>query len=88
MGLKTMMQHYKKPTPIKWRKIGDYILLTSAFLSGNLPALPFNDNIKVWIGVGINFVGISLKFWTNTKKDPDSETIPETTIENGSEQAK
>ena len=75
MGLKSMIQNYKKPTPIRWRKIGDYILVITGLVQTQLPMLPFADNVKMYVGMAVNFIGISLKFWTNTKKDDD--TLPE-----------
>ena len=81
MGLKAMINNYKKPTPNRWRKIGDYILLITGLIPIQLPMLPIPDNQKVWIGAGSTFVGITLKFWTNTKKTPDPE--PEPDIEQG-----
>lgn len=71
MGLKSMINNYKKPTPVKWRKIGDYILVVQVFITGSLPTWPLPENQKVIIGSIVNFIGVSLKFWTNTKKHPE-----------------
>lgn len=70
--VKTMWAHYKKPTPLKWRKIGDYILLLTAFIDGSLPKWPIPDEYKIWIAAGVSFIGITLKFWTNTKKEENA----------------
>lgn len=84
MGLKSMISNYKKPTPKKWRKIGDYVLLVTGLVPMQLPLLPIPDNQKVWIGAISTLLGITIKFWTNTKKDP--EVMFEE--ENGNEQPK
>jgi hypothetical protein len=73
MSLKSMIKNYKKPTPTRWRKIGDYVLLVTGLIPVQLPMLPIPDNHKVWIGAASTFLGITIKFWTNTKKDPDTE---------------
>lgn len=70
-AFKQMLDNYKKPTPNKWRKIGDYILVIQVFVTSSLPTWPLPEHQKVIIGSIVNFVGISLKFWTNTKKHPD-----------------
>lgn len=73
MSLKSMMQNYKKPTPNKWRRVGDYVLILQVFITGQLPAWSFlPDHTKVIVGSVVNLLGVSIKFWTNTKKDDDS----------------
>ena len=64
-----IFENYKKPTPAKWRKIGDYVLVLQMFLSANIPALPIPENTKLWVMLAVNFIGTTVKFWTNTKKD-------------------
>lgn len=68
-----MIKNYKKPTPIKWRKVGDYVLVLQVFITGQLPLWPMPDNTKVIIGSVVNFVGVTIKFWTNTKKEETGE---------------
>lgn len=72
MNIKQVIDNYKKPTPMKWRKIGDYVLLLQVFVTGQLPLWPVPDQTKVIVGSIVTFVGISVKFWTNTKKDDDN----------------
>lgn len=69
-------ENYKKPVPIKWRKIGDFALVISTFLSGSIMGLPLPDSEKLWIIFILNFISTCLKFWANTKKDPDPNPIP------------
>lgn len=63
------MKNYYKPTPAKWRKIGDAILLTTATLSTLMMTAPFNDHtisITVWL---LSVVGVIGKVLTNFFKD-------------------
>jgi hypothetical protein len=63
------MKNYYKPTPAKWRKIGDAILLTTATLSTLMMTAPFNDHtiaITVWL---LSVVGVVGKVLTNFFKD-------------------
>ena len=63
------MKNYYKPTPRKWRKIGDAILLTTATLSTLMMTAPFNDrtiSITVWL---LSVVGVVGKVLTNFFKD-------------------
>lgn len=79
-----MWARYKQPTHPKWRKIGDYILLVTGFVTASLPTWSFiSAENKVIIGAITGFVGMTLKFWTNTKgKGPDSENGEETAQQN------
>jgi hypothetical protein len=63
------MKNYYKPTPAKWRKIGDAILLTTATLSTLMMTAPFSDHtisITVWL---LSVVGVVGKVLTNFFKD-------------------
>ena len=66
-----MIKNYYKPTPAKWRKIGDSILATSVFItSGGLLAFDMLNQIftakelKVIIGCAFA-LGVIGKFLTN-----------------------
>ena len=59
-----MIKNYWKPTPAKWRKIGDICLLLSVSLSG----LSAFEQFK-WYGIGLAvLLGVG-KFLTNFKYD-------------------
>lgn len=63
------MKNYYKPTPAKWRKIGDAILLTTATLSTLMMTAPFTDHtiaITVWL---LSVGGVVDKVLTNFFKD-------------------
>jgi hypothetical protein len=63
------MKNYYKPTPRKWRKIGDAILLTTATLSTLMMTSPFSDHtisITVWL---LSVGGVVGKVLTNFFKD-------------------
>lgn len=68
-----MWARYKEPTHPKWRKIGDYILLLTGFITTSLPTWTFlSAEHKVIVGAITGFVGMTLKFWTNTQgKGPE-----------------
>jgi hypothetical protein len=63
------MKNYYQPTPTKWRKIGDAILLITATLSTLMMTAPFSDkviSITVWV---LSVVGVVGKVLTNFFKD-------------------
>lgn len=63
------MKNYYQPTPKRWRKTGDAILLTTATLSTLMMTAPFSDktiSITVWI---LSVVGVVGKVLTNFFKD-------------------
>lgn len=65
------MKNYYQPTPKKWRKIGDAILLITATLSTLMMTAPFSDKtiaITVWI---LSVVGVVGKVITNFFKEED-----------------
>jgi hypothetical protein len=69
--MKNTISNYMKPTPAKWRKIGDFVLIIQAVLSANIPALPIAENKKIWAMLVVNLIGTTVKFWTNTKKEDE-----------------
>lgn len=60
--LKSLWKNYKKPTPDKWRKIGDSILAVSLFLTTTTVSIPHIDK---WIPFTAAALGIIGKFLTN-----------------------
>lgn len=71
------MKKYYKPTPVKWRKLGDAFLLFSAGLSGAVMGLPISDNSRTWVLFAVNIVGIIGKVITNfAGPDEDQPVTP------------
>lgn len=65
------MNNYYKPTPKKWRKIGDAILFGTATLSTLMMGAPFSDktiSITVW---SLGVIGVIGKVITNFFKDEE-----------------
>jgi hypothetical protein len=56
--------NWNKPTPKKWRDIGDAALGLCAALSAGIAAVPIPDNIKIWILPVLNLIGAAIKFLT------------------------
>lgn len=54
-----MLKNYYKPTPVKWRKLGDALLAVS------LIGIPANLAGHEWIGITLFGIGIVGKFLTN-----------------------
>jgi hypothetical protein len=65
-------ENYKKPTPVKWRKRGDYALVLLIALQPFLMTAPFSDKVKWYIDVIFTFLLVTFKFWTNTKKQNET----------------
>ena len=65
------MSNYYSPTPKKWRKIGDAILLGTATLSTLMMGAPFDDrtiSLTVW---GLSVIGVVGKVITNFFKEEE-----------------
>lgn len=67
--MKKVWEDYKKPVPIKWRKIGDFSLVVSTFLSGSLMGLPIDEHQKLWSIFILNFISTCIKFFANAQKE-------------------
>jgi hypothetical protein len=72
-----MMANYWKPTPKKWRKIGDSLLAVAALLSigglwqfDNLKDIFTNTELKIMIILSI-LLGVAGKFLTNFFKESE-----------------
>ena len=75
------MKNYYKPTPTKWRKIGDSLLACAAVVSGGgllafdeLKEIYSSHELKIIIGATL-ILGITGKFLTNFFKE-DSTPQP------------
>lgn len=63
--MRKLIENYKKPTPIKWRKIGDMVLLAIPVLELQLESLPVQINPMLkW---SITCFLVLFKLYTNTK---------------------
>lgn len=68
------MKNYYKPTPIKWRKLGDAVLFLSTGVSGLIMAAPVTDHTKTWIMLGLSIVGLVGKTLTNFFSDDNNSS--------------
>lgn len=68
-----MINNYYKPTPKKWRRIGDAILFISASISAFIPTSPLDEGSKLWAMFGLNIFGVIGKTATNFFKENDDE---------------
>ena len=73
--MKNLMKNYWKPTPKKWRKIGDSILAVATFVTAGgliefdkLEKLYSPKELKIVIGIFFA-LGVTGKFLTNFFKD-------------------
>ena len=66
------MKTYYQPTPKKYRKIGDAILIGCASLSALVMGSPLTDNGKAWTTFILNVVGVAGKVISNFAKEEDS----------------
>lgn len=73
------MKNYYKPTPKKWRKIGDAILLGTASLSALMMGAPLSESAKTLTIFLLNVIGVVGKVITNFFKEDepkqDSNTL-------------
>lgn len=63
---------YYKPTPVKWRKIGDAILFLSTAIGGLIMGAPITDAQKAWAVISCNLFGVIGKTITNFFKEDDA----------------
>lgn len=61
------LKGYYKPTPKKWRKIGD------ALLGVSLIAIPAELSGYPWISISVFFIGVIGKFLTNFFSDDEQQ---------------
>lgn len=67
-----LLDNYKRPTPAKWRKIGDAILLGSTSLSAMMMGAPISEHTQTWLIFILNVIGVAGKILTNFFKEDDS----------------
>lgn len=58
-----MLNNYKKPTPLRWRRVGDALLAVS------LVAVPAELSGHTWLSISVFLVGVIGKFLTNLFSD-------------------
>ncbi len=64
-----MLKNYYKPTPVKWRKLGDALLAVSVAITG----FAMYGNVQ-WVALTALITGVIGKFLTNFFKDDDIKT--------------
>ena len=62
---KTLSEKYAAPTPIKWRKIGDSILVGTRGMSAVMMGAPVPEHYTIWIIFVLNVAGVGGKILTN-----------------------
>jgi hypothetical protein len=76
--MKSLWDSYKKPTPVRWRKIGDFALVMLPVIQVGLMGAPegtFSPGQQYWIGFASSILIPAFKFWTNTRKEISLTTI-------------
>lgn len=68
-----LLSNYHGPTPKKWKKIGDTIMLFGAGASTGVMGLPLPDNQKLWIVWGLGILTLIGKAVTNLATTDDAE---------------
>lgn len=64
---------YKKPTPARWRKIGDGALVLTLAIKPLVESIPIQDDIlKQWLVWATEVLLVLFKFWTNTQTDENN----------------
>lgn len=71
MNMATLKENYYSPTPKKYRKIGDTILMITTGLQPILAGAPMPEGIKVWVMVAISILGLIGKGITNLYTEED-----------------
>jgi hypothetical protein len=64
-----MLKDYYKPTPVKWRKLGDALLAVSVTITG----FTMYQNVQ-WVALIALITGVIGKFLTNFFIEDDTET--------------
>lgn len=67
--MKTLIENYKKPTPPKWRKIGDFALVMIPAMVVSVMNLEIEPGLQKLIVECLSLTLVAIKFWTNTKID-------------------
>lgn len=62
----TKKQFYE-PTPVYWRKIGDFALVLLVAIQPMVLEMPIVETTKYWIDCSIVLILVGVKFWSNTK---------------------
>lgn len=63
--MSTVTKKYYEPTPKKWRKVGDTILIFCTAIQPMTMTLPLTDAQRVWVNFGIGVTGVVGKIITN-----------------------
>lgn len=60
------IRNYYKPTPIKWRIVGDLLILLIPIFTVLISEAPnLDDAVKYWLGGGLNIALVIGKYITN-----------------------
>lgn len=62
---KSLTEKYTAPTPVKWRKIGDSVLVGTSGMSAIMMGAPLPEHVTIWLIFVLNVVGVGGKVITN-----------------------
>lgn len=77
MEWKLKGEYYKKPTPIKMRKLGDSILIAGPLLQSAIMGLPLTETQKIWVNFSITISTLIGKLITNFFTEDSQVTNPQ-----------
>jgi len=80
METKASIKNYYKPTPKKWRKLGDALIVAIPTVQGAIMGLDISLRAKAWIVLVISVILATGKFLTNFFAD---EPASEVNADNG-----
>lgn len=66
--MNNLIENYKSPTPKKWKKIGDFIMVVGGGATTSVMGLPLTDSQKLWIVWGLGMLTLIGKGLTNLVK--------------------
>jgi hypothetical protein len=72
---KKLWLDYKTATPARWRKIGDFALLTIPVIDGILLSIPtkwMDMEMTKFLSSIWSLLALGIKFWTNTHKENEN----------------
>ena len=71
--IKRGYERYKKPTPRKWKILGDIILVMCAAASGAIMSLPISNDTASWINFALIMIMALGKCTTNLATESECE---------------
>jgi len=72
--MKKLIERYDSPTPLSWKRLGDFALVFIPVVQASLGAAPegvLTVKENFWLGFSLTTVLLLIKFWTGTKTHND-----------------